>query len=126
MADALDACGVAGCLTPHGHGVGLEVRDYPIVVPANGLRIRDDCIDEPADLPLEENMVLALEVSQYLPGIGSLHHERTFVVSGDGGRQLVAYEREAPIQTVIGSISASSPGRERASDSSQGGAQRRS
>lgn len=26
---------------PHGHGVDLEVRDYPTIVPDNGLRIQD-------------------------------------------------------------------------------------
>lgn len=35
---------------PHGHGLGLEMRDYPILVPDTGLRIRDDFVDEPADL----------------------------------------------------------------------------
>jgi Xaa-Pro aminopeptidase len=98
MTEALDTRRVTGSLMPHGHGVGLDVRDYPILVPDNGLRIRDDCVDEPADLTLEEDMVIALEVSQYLPGIGSLNHERMFVVGGEGGRELVAYEREAPVQ----------------------------
>src|SRR5262249_51610780 len=41
---------------PHGHGIGLEVRDYPILVADNGLRIRDHCMDEPSDIPLESGM----------------------------------------------------------------------
>ncbi len=78
---------------PHGHGVGLEVRDYPILVPENGLRIRDDCVDEPADLPLEENMVINLEAPLFLAGVGSLDIEETYVVTAAGCRSLVPQER---------------------------------
>ena len=41
---------------PHGHGLGLEMRDYPILVPDTGLRIRDDFVDLPADLTIEEGI----------------------------------------------------------------------
>ena len=81
---------------PHGHGVGLEVRDYPTIVADNGLRIRDECIDVPSDLPLEENMVFNLEASMFLPGVGSLQMERSFVVTADGFRDLIAQERSQP------------------------------
>jgi Xaa-Pro aminopeptidase len=81
---------------PHGHGVGLEVRDYPILVPDNGLRIRDDCVDEPSDLPLEENMVINLEAPLFMPGVGSLHIEETYVVTAAGCRSLVPQERSHP------------------------------
>jgi Xaa-Pro aminopeptidase len=30
---------------PHGHGLGLEIRDYPIIVPENGLRIREGMVN---------------------------------------------------------------------------------
>ena len=98
MIDALEASGVTDAFAPSGHGLGLDVRDYPIVMADNSLRIQDDCADEPSDLPLEENMVIALEVSQYVPGVGSLNHERVFVVSEHGGRELIAYERDQTIQ----------------------------
>ena len=81
---------------PHGHGVGLEVRDYPTIVADNGLRIRDECIDVPSDMPLEENMVFNLEASMFLPGVGSLQMERSFIVTSDGCRDLVAQERSQP------------------------------
>lgn len=93
MIDALEASGVHDAFAPSGHGLGLDVRDYPIVMADNGLRIQDDCVDEPSDLPLEENMVIALEVSQYEPGLGSFNHERVFVVTDRGGRELIAYDR---------------------------------
>lgn len=81
---------------PHGHGLGLEIRDYPIIVADNGLRIVDDCISTPSDLLLEENMVLNLEVSIFMPGSGSLHIEKTFVVTQTGNRPLTAQNRAIP------------------------------
>jgi Xaa-Pro aminopeptidase len=81
---------------PHGHGLGLEVRDYPILVPDTGLQISDDCVNVPSDLFLEEGMVNNLEAFIFLPCIGSLHMERSFVVTADGNRELVRQNREQP------------------------------
>jgi Xaa-Pro aminopeptidase len=83
---------------PHGHGLGLELRDYPILVPDNGLRIRDDCIDVPSDLPLEVDMVFNLESAIFMAGVGSPHIERTFVVTPDGCRPLTPQDRSRPVQ----------------------------
>ncbi len=85
---------------PHGHGVGLEVRDYPIIVPDNGLRVKDDCVDLPSDLILEEDMVLNLEAPLFMPGVGSLHIEESYVVTAQGSRPLVEQSRRQPV--VIG------------------------
>ncbi|MDE0337712.1 MAG: Xaa-Pro peptidase family protein [Caldilineaceae bacterium] len=85
---------------PHGHGVGLEVRDYPVLVPDNGLRIKDDCVDLPSDLSLEEDMVLNLEAPLFMPGVGSLHIEQSYVVTQHGSRPLVEQQRRRPV--VIG------------------------
>jgi Xaa-Pro aminopeptidase len=82
---------------PHGHGLGLELRGYPIIVPDNGLRIRDDCVDVPSDLPLEADMVFSLEVGIFMPGVGSLQNEQTFIVTPDGCQQLVPQDRERPV-----------------------------
>ncbi len=81
---------------PHGHGVGLDVRDYPTVVAANGLRVSDDCVDVASDMPLEENMVLNLEASMFLPGVGSLQMERSLAITPDGCRDLVPQDRSRP------------------------------
>lgn len=83
---------------PHGHGFGLELRDYPILVADNGLRIKDDCVDVPSDLPLEANMVVNLEAAIFMPGVGSLHIEQSFVLTPEGNRPLVAQDRSAPVQ----------------------------
>lgn len=58
-----------------GHGIGLAVDEYPVL--AAGF-----------DLPLEENMVLAVEPKIGLPGIGMVGVENTFVVTPVGGRCL--------------------------------------
>jgi Xaa-Pro aminopeptidase len=89
--------GITTC-NAHGHGFGLEVRDYPIVVDDTGLRLKDDCIDLPADLPLEAEMVINLETPLYLAGVASLHLEQTFLVTPTGGQLLVPLERRRPLQ----------------------------
>jgi Xaa-Pro dipeptidase len=82
---------------PHGHGLGREVRDYPILVPDAGAVIRDDCIEVGADLVLEPNMVINLEAPVLTLGRRSVHCEQTFVVTGDGCRSLIVQDRAAPL-----------------------------
>jgi len=65
----------------HGHGLGLDIRDYPIIVPKNELYIRDDCIGIPSDLALETNMVVNLEISIFRLETGALHIEKSFLVT---------------------------------------------
>ena len=95
----LNAHGITASF-PHGHGMGLEVRDYPIIVADNGGRIRDDCVDVPSNLPLETNMVINLEAMTFLPGVASPHIEQSFVVTADGSRPLVPQDRTRPVQAV--------------------------
>lgn len=97
MQQTLEAHGVTASF-PHGHGVGLEIRDYPILVADNGLRLRDDCIDIPSDLPLEVDMVFNLESALFMPGIGSPHIEKSFVVTAQGCRPLTAQDRSGPVR----------------------------
>lgn len=97
MQQTLEAHGITAS-NPHGHGVGLEIRDYPIIVADNGLRLRDDCIDVPSDLPLEVDMVFNLESAIFMPGIGSPHIEKSFVVTAQGCRPLAAQDRSGPVR----------------------------
>ena len=97
MWETLNAHGITAS-SPHGHGLGLEVRDYPIIVADNGQRIHDDCVDIPSDLPLEVDMVLNLEAMISMPGVGSLHIERSFLVTTSGSRPLIPHDRIRPIQ----------------------------
>lgn len=86
---------------PHGHAIGLEVREYPILVADNGQRIKDDCVDEPSDLPLEEAMVINLEAAMFVPGAGSVHMEKSFVVTAGGSEPLIRQDRSAPFRPDI-------------------------
>ena len=97
MWETLNAHGITAS-SPHGHGLGLEVRDYPIIVADNGQWIHDDCIDLPSDLPLEVNMVLNLEAMILMPGVGSLHIEKSFLVTPSGSRPLIPQDRTRPVQ----------------------------
>ena len=101
MKNEVDARGIKAP-NPHGHGLGLEVRDYPMIMPDNGLRLRDECIDVPSDLPLEEGMVVNLEVNIFMANVGSLHVERTFVIEAHGCRSIVPQQRKEPWETVSG------------------------
>ena len=82
---------------PHGHGVGMEVRDYPVLAPDSGLRITDDCVDIPSDLAIEKDMVLNIEAPLSLAGVGSLHLEQSVVVTEGGCRPLTEQQRERPV-----------------------------
>jgi len=96
MRECLAAAGIVESF-PHGHGVGLEVREYPILVSADGRTAKDDCVELSADLPLERNMVLNLEASLLVLGERSVHCEQTFVVTSDGCRPLAEQHRDAPL-----------------------------
>ena len=96
MSDLLNSRGITGSF-PHGHGIGLEVRDYPILVPDNGLRIQDDCVDEPSDIALETNMVISLEAGLFTPGAFSFQVECSYVVTENGGKPLTPQDRTNPI-----------------------------
>ena len=100
MRQALDAAGLSGF--PHGHGIGLEVRDYPIVVPDTGLRIADDFVSRPADLALEAGMVLNLESAVWAADVSSVHCERSFVIAGGGCRPLADQPRDEPLSISSG------------------------
>lgn len=95
MKEHLKAEGITASF-PHGHGVGLEIRDYPVLVPDTGLRVRDECADQPADLPLEQDMVLNLEAMIFMRGAGSLHLEQSFVVGERETRPLIPQDRGQP------------------------------
>ena len=81
---------------PHGHGVGLEVRDYPIIVDRNNMKIADECVAVGSDLALEENMVVNLESAMFLPGVGSVHRERSLLITDNGCRELIPHDRSKP------------------------------
>jgi len=58
-----------------GHGVGLQIDEWPVLA-------------EGFDEPLAENMVLALEPKQGVPGVGMVGSENTYRVTPAGGVSL--------------------------------------
>lgn len=101
MASVMRQAGITDSY-PHGHGFGLDVRDYPIICPPNGRTIRDECIEVSSDLPLEDGMVFNLEAPLFVLGAGAVHTERSFVVGADGSEPLVPQERDSPV--VVGGV----------------------
>jgi Xaa-Pro aminopeptidase len=97
MSEALAARGITATF-PFGHGFGVEHRDYPLLVPDSGARITDDCVDVHGDLPLDEGMVVNLEVPVFTLGVGSMQTEQSFVVTSDGCRSLAAQDRDSARQ----------------------------
>ena len=85
---------------PHGHGLGLEARDYPIVVDDNGLKIADGIVSLPSDLALEANMVINLECAIFMAGLASLHIEKSFLITMDGCEPLVSQDRGKPVMPL--------------------------
>jgi Xaa-Pro aminopeptidase len=67
-----------------GHGVGLELDEYPILAKGQ-------------EMPLAENMVIALEPKLIFPGKGVVGIENTHVVTQDGLKQLGRYPDEITI-----------------------------
>ena len=75
-----------------GHGVGVEIREYPLLVPAVDDRLRDECVDVSADLELQAGMVVNLEASLFGLGDASLHMEETYLVTENGAEALAQSE----------------------------------
>jgi Xaa-Pro aminopeptidase len=96
MRAAMEEAGIVNSY-PHGHGFGLQPRDYPILSPPSGRTIRDDCLEVSSDLQLEKGMVFNLEAPLFVLGRGAVHTERSFVVTAGGAEPLVAQERGAPV-----------------------------
>jgi Xaa-Pro dipeptidase len=97
MQEALEEKGIARCF-PHGHSLGLAIRDYPIVMAASGLPIKDDCIQVSSDLALEPDMVINLEAPVFCFGSTSVHVEQTFLMTKEGAQALVPQDRSRPVR----------------------------
>ena len=63
-----------------GHGVGIDGHEYPLV--------RVDSEDK--DALLHPGMVLTIEPGLYLPGVGGVRYENTFVVTENGAENFYA------------------------------------
>jgi Xaa-Pro dipeptidase len=73
---------------PHGHSLGIEIREYPVLAPDSGRMIRDECVSMSADLALEEGMVINLEAPVFDLADAAFQLEQTYVISADGSEPL--------------------------------------
>ncbi len=64
-----------------GHGIGLELDEFPVIA-------------DRIDFELKEGMILAMEPKSFIPGIGGLGAENTFIIEKDGCKPLCAVPLE--------------------------------
>ena len=67
-----------------GHGIGLQHLERPYIIPGD-------------DMPLKENMVIALEPGAYIPGDFGMRFEENYLVTNDGLEPLSHFPREVII-----------------------------
>jgi Xaa-Pro dipeptidase len=86
------------------HGIGQEQRGYPIIMSNqrraydNNTEISDEVMRANVDVPLEENMVMPLEITHFIFGYGSVHVERTYLV-GNGSAKELSKKKDLPSLT---------------------------
>jgi len=79
-----------------GHGIGIEARDYPIFT--NPVKATSPFLPSSYDLPMEENMVINIEIPYSELGLGGVQIEYTFLVKKDGCEKLYPHNRELVIR----------------------------
>ncbi|MFX1475975.1 MAG: M24 family metallopeptidase [Promethearchaeota archaeon] len=98
VADALDE-GPAKFGCPHAltgtlHGIGLEIRDYPIDAPVDPKGLSDDFVKPMStDIPLERDMIINIENPYRKLGVGAVQIEFTLRVTESGCQFLLPQER---------------------------------
>jgi len=80
-----------------GHGIGIEARDYPIF--SKPVKARSPFLPGGTyDLPVEEGMVISIEVPYGELGLGGIQVEYTLLVTKDGCEKLYPHDRELVIR----------------------------
>ncbi len=80
----------------HGHALGLEPREHPVIMDLPNRTISDDFVSVNSNIPLEENMVLNIETPYYSLNTASYNLEQTFVITKKGARLLRSQDRSKP------------------------------
>lgn len=75
-----------------GHGIGIELRDYPFI--RKPVKADSPFLPGSYDVPIEENMVINIEVPYKELGLGGFQIEYTFLVGKDGCKKLYPHERD--------------------------------
>gem|GEM_PF-268660 len=76
------------------HGIGLDIRDYPIHAPVDIKGISDDFVKSMStDIPLEKDMIINIEVPYRKLGVGAVQIEIALRVTEGGCQHLLPQER---------------------------------
>ena len=79
-----------------GHGIGIEARDYPIFT--KPVKARSPFLPGTYDVPIEEGMVICIEVPYRELGLGGFQLEYTLRVKKDGCEKLYPHIRELVVR----------------------------
>lgn len=79
-----------------GHGIGIEARDYPIFT--KPMKASSPFLPGTYDLPIEEGMVISIEVPYGELGLGGFQVEYTLLVKKDGCEKLYPHVRELVVR----------------------------
>jgi Xaa-Pro aminopeptidase len=79
-----------------GHGIGIEARDYPIFT--KPVKATSPYLPGSYDCPIEEGMVISIEVHHSVMGIGGFQVEYTLLVKKDGCEKLYPHTRELVVR----------------------------
>jgi Xaa-Pro aminopeptidase len=79
-----------------GHGIGIEARDYPVFT--KPMKARSPFLPGSYDLPVEEGMVISIEVPYGELGLGGFQVEYTLLVKKDGCERLYPHHRELVVR----------------------------
>lgn len=79
-----------------GHWLGIEARDYPIFTAA--MKAASPFFPGTYDIPIEEGMVINIEIPYGEFGLGGFQVEYTLLVTRDGCEKLYPHERELVVR----------------------------
>jgi Xaa-Pro dipeptidase len=79
-----------------GHGIGIESRDYPIFT--KSMKAASRFLPGTYDLPIEEGMVINLEMPYSELGLGGFQIEYTLLVKHNGCEKLYPHTRELVVR----------------------------
>jgi Xaa-Pro aminopeptidase len=97
LLDALNRGTREGGIDEHkefvGHTIGIEAREFPFEFTAPK-KLSSPFLPETSDVPLQENMVINVEVALVELGMGGIQIEHTLLIKKDGFEFLTAEPRE--------------------------------
>ena len=79
-----------------GHGIGIEARDYPVFT--HPVKATSPFLPGSYDVPIEENMVINIEVPYRELGLGGFQIEYTLLVKKDSCEKLYPHTRELVVR----------------------------